>query len=245
MSKWALLRDAIVHGERNTTSSSSIHRFNGHRVLESRKVLWRGFHIDIAFETLKSEDKWIFNVCKICNYHVKNTDSCEIFVKVYSIPNNCFDALSICLESCSSNDFKFSIVGRLISEEYSSLSFRALHQSFLPIYSMVDYMEYNLAPYCTRSVIVREPSKKKKILKKELLSNLTYGVDNTGNVCIWPSESILLHFFLENQSFVRGKKLIELGGGATGLVALGLAACQLCDEILITDGHPNCIINQV
>jgi hypothetical protein len=45
----------------------------------------------------------------------------------------------------------------------------------------------------------------------------THGVDNTGNVCVWPSEEVLgLLVASRGRWDVSGKTVIELGGGMTG-----------------------------
>lgn len=41
------------------------------------------------------------------------------------------------------------------------------------------------------------------------------------------------------------RSVLELGGGMTGLCALGLACSLACSHITVTDGHPDCVANQV
>ncbi len=40
--------------------------------------------------------------------------------------------------------------------------------------------------------------------------------------------------------------VLEIGGGMAALAGLGLSTCEgLCKEIVVTDGHPDCVKNQV
>ena len=70
-----------------------------------------------------------------------------------------------------------------------------------------------------------------------LLSNVFDNIDNTGNICVWPAESALLCSLLLSEryrSLVRGKRVLELGGGQVGLAGLGLAVSGLCSEVVRT-----------
>ena len=79
-----------------------------------------------------------------------------------------------------------------------------------------------------------------------LLSNIRYGIDNTGNVKVWISEQILLYYILSNinvrEEFSQSR-VLELGGGMTALCSLGLAVSGCCLSVTATDGHPVCVKN--
>lgn len=74
------------------------------------------------------------------------------------------------------------------------------------------------------------------------LKDLT-GFNNTGNVCVWPSEEVLGGYCLENSHLFHKKQVLELGGGMTGLA--GLMVAQNCqpEHVEITDGNQNSIEN--
>ncbi len=47
------------------------------------------------------------------------------------------------------------------------------------------------------------------------------------------------------RGLIDNKSLLELGGGLTGLVGLSLSVLGICNRVLLTDGHPACVRNQV
>jgi calmodulin-lysine N-methyltransferase len=74
------------------------------------------------------------------------------------------------------------------------------------------------------------------------LSDLT-GFNNTGNVCVWPSEDCLSQYCLENLPLFQGKSIIELGGGMTSLCGLTIASCGEPKSVLLTDGNQTSVEN--
>lgn len=52
---------------------------------------------------------------------------------------------------------------------------------------------------------------------------------------------------LSHTCLIFHRRILEIGGGSTGLCGLCLASSphHLCREIVITDGHPDCVFNQV
>jgi calmodulin-lysine N-methyltransferase len=64
------------------------------------------------------------------------------------------------------------------------------------------------------------------------------GFNNTGNVCVWPSEECLAVHLLNSRDSYAGLRVLELGGGMTSLAGLLLAATGRPASVTLTDGNP-------
>ncbi|XP_055387289.1 calmodulin-lysine N-methyltransferase [Condylostylus longicornis] len=65
------------------------------------------------------------------------------------------------------------------------------------------------------------------------------GFNNTGNICVWPSEEALTVYTLNDLNIFRDKWILELGGGMTCLTGILLAKYAKPYIVHLTDG--NCL----
>lgn len=63
------------------------------------------------------------------------------------------------------------------------------------------------------------------------------GFNNTGNICIWPSEETLAYYVASNLHRFANKSVLELGGGMSCLAGLVCAKYGAVRHILLTDGN--------
>ena len=90
--------------------------------------------------------------------------------------------------------------------------------------------------FADKSLFIRQRSR--KIILEDLI-----GFDNTGNVCLWPSEEVLAYYLLKYKDQLNGKAVCELGAGMTGLAGIFLASLANPAKVLLTDGNKDCVDN--
>lgn len=238
------MKESLKNG-RNTSSSASIHAFQGHQVVPKEKTLWPGFTCVYVFEgsgPLDYED-----LLKFVRDSFASVDTCETTVQFNVSNDEAFSEvnLQVALERCR----EIHVVSVLIDRNSScgldvSIVFR--NSLYEPIYPQCNFFKYRLPS--ERYLYTREIPEKRKIRANDILSDKIFGVDNTGNICTWPSEAILLHCLLTVpwlQEKLVGRRILEIGGGQTALAGLGLACEGISSEMILTDGHPHCVVNQV
>ncbi|XP_003742461.1 calmodulin-lysine N-methyltransferase [Galendromus occidentalis] len=92
---------------------------------------------------------------------------------------------------------------------------------------------------------LKEPqfSLKMRFLAKRITANDLHGFNNTGNICIWPSEEVMAYYVMKNKELFHCKHILELGGGMTCLAGFTVAAAARASEVFLTDGNQRCVSN--
>ncbi|KAG0723268.1 Calmodulin-lysine N-methyltransferase [Chionoecetes opilio] len=82
-----------------------------------------------------------------------------------------------------------------------------------------------------------------RLLRRDFSPSQLTGFNNTGNVCIWPSEEILTYYCLSNLKTFSEKSVLELGGGMTSLAGMLVAASGVPSRMVLTDGNALSVSN--
>lgn len=69
------------------------------------------------------------------------------------------------------------------------------------------------------------------------------GFNNTGNICVWPSEEALSYYILKDLTLFKNKWILELGGGMTSLSGLIIAKYSNALCVHLTDGNSTSVEN--
>lgn len=78
---------------------------------------------------------------------------------------------------------------------------------------------------------------------RHLTASDLIGFNNTGNICVWPSEEALTAYVLSDVTMYSGKWILELGGGFTCLAGLMLSKYAKPYAVHLTDGNEVSIEN--
>ncbi|XP_037811328.1 calmodulin-lysine N-methyltransferase [Lucilia sericata] len=74
-------------------------------------------------------------------------------------------------------------------------------------------------------------------MERHLTATDLMGFNNTGNICVWPSEEALTAFVLSDLAAYNNKWILELGGGFTCLSGLMLSKYAKPFAVHLTDGN--------
>ncbi|BFZ12262.1 hypothetical protein BsWGS_15301 [Bradybaena similaris] len=69
------------------------------------------------------------------------------------------------------------------------------------------------------------------------------GFNNTGNVCVWPSEEVMTYYCMQRVEDFKGQRICELGGGMTCLAGVALGLYAEASHLELTDGNEQSVTN--
>ncbi|KAK2706259.1 calmodulin-lysine N-methyltransferase-like [Artemia franciscana] len=121
-------------------------------------------------------------------------------------------------------------------EEVSVRRFRSF--DLFPVQSKILDGDVTWHYFLLGSTILKIREVDKTVTKEDLA-----GFNNSGNVCIWPSEEILTYVCLNNEPLFERKTIIEVGGGMTCFAALAVAVKSFPKYVLCTDGNERSVQN--
>lgn len=249
--RWGLLRSALLGRECSTENKeASIHRFAGWNLLKKEKA-------DLSDDS--TDDDYILTFDGSDCHHKSELLQYEILAwQCLLLEKGNLKIKSSGSKGWSDSEIKElreqlgrqGILARVIRHDDDGLVLGAK-------WSYCSYLgkQYSLDQFNNSiKLLVRERKPKSKVALRELMSHdLHQGVDNTGQTCVWDSESTLTFCLLSKSSSLckllpdlcqlsSSHKVIELGVGMAGLA--GLALAQLAPvQVLLTDGHPMAVDN--
>eukprot|EP00743_Colponemidia_sp_Colp-15_P010545 GILK01011626.1.p1 GENE.GILK01011626.1~~GILK01011626.1.p1 ORF type:complete len:304 (+),score=31.42 GILK01011626.1:32-943(+) len=92
---------------------------------------------------------------------------------------------------------------------------------------------YHISPELSIIITNKTIAKTAEMLKKASESR----VDNTGNICIWPTEEVLAFYCKQRPHLFAGKRVCEFGAGMAGLAGICIAAVSDASQVVVTDGN--------
>lgn len=69
------------------------------------------------------------------------------------------------------------------------------------------------------------------------------GFNNTGNLCVWPSEEILAYYAICNRTLFNNKRVLEVGSGMTSLAGILISKYTNCSCCHMSDGNTFSVCN--
>jgi len=278
MSKWKLLKHRLTGKDKNTSKIDelSIHRHNGFQFFSSKRTIfiWKDLQTyTINEDTVNNNinDKksdWLNDLIDYYYKFMEIRDCSECCMNI-EIPLKYKDELYNFLQAGDeAKTHRFDPLEiDLINKKVKTTFYVVQNPSIILSMSECIYKKYIININTDNNnnnweIYTREGIPDRKLTIKDITSHEDYGVDNTGNIRIWDSESILLYTLLKIEksifnnnkitlqqnlllSYIKDQNILELGGGLTALCGLGIAATSYIKPklIIITDGHPKCTRN--
>ncbi|XP_071541460.1 calmodulin-lysine N-methyltransferase [Panulirus ornatus] len=146
-----------------------------------------------------------------------NTENCE---SKSTVARRRWKILAEALQRSNSRDASPDSASTRKFQSFGLLSFDPLGQEFYSVKCINSELKVTV-----------------RLLRRDFSPSELTGFNNTGNVCIWPSEEILTYYCLNNLKIFSGKSVLELGGGMTCLAGMLVAASGEPSRMVLTDGN--------
>eukprot|EP01039_Chlorochromonas_danica_P004678 gene4678-5125_t len=259
MSKWHLLKTALKEG-RSVSHCESIHarteqfafRLDG--VLSRKKVIWEGF----LLEAVLREDADLLSLPSQCRSFINLIDCAEVELRL-SLEEVVSSSEDEVVAGLTAAGLAVTVLASpTATDGRRKLFLRVVDPSYQPLLPLCDFVAYQ-SPLLAMPLLCREAPAARRITASDLLSDRLFGVDNTGNICVWPCETLLLALFLmlgqpsgpvltpEASALLSlpssGGRVLEVGCGMAGLAGRGIAEAWPSLQVVLSDGHPSCAAN--
>jgi predicted nicotinamide N-methyase len=235
--RWGILRQALLAPAPggHAANSASIHRHEGFHLLQRKEGPW--------VPTIELEEDPSTNPCGWISEALLALGDlgCEVMMVPLREPAADVDAL--CQQLVGGSDGALHVrTAPASSVLLVSSRGLSLRDGVVQPWRLVSY-EHMGYRWQTRE---RSGALQRRIRVADVLCHRMHGVDNTGNVRIWAAEGVLLHVLAQPDTLPRlkGKRLLEVGGGMTGLAGLALSTMADLATVVLTDGNPDALLSQ-
>lgn len=238
VARWNILRAALKGQTKDVRSEASIHRFEGWKMLNKTRI---EFHVSKEAEGLivpldcKNEDLLCWILAQQCIRGDKGVV--------------CFIMPPERISYVQKSNFREDLARQGILAKVKTIPNRLYVRWSYCCYHGTEYNFENIT-----ALHIREPKPRSRVTLQELASHhFNDGVDNTGQTCVWDSESTLAYCLLKEDSGLRKSlkdlsqlssfhRVLEIGSGMAALAAMALAKIYPVN-VIISDGHPQAVMN--
>lgn len=226
-------------------------------ILSRKKVIWEGF----VLEAVLREDTDLLSLPSQCRSFIQLIDCVEVELRLSLHSSEKKDEDLVVVGLAAAGLTVTVLASCTAADGQRKLFLRVIDPAYQPLLPLCDFVAYH-SPAFAMPLFCREAPAARRITASDLLSDRLFGVDNTGNICVWPCETLLLALFLmllpagqpsgailtsEASTLLSlpsaGGRVLEVGCGMAGLAGRGIAAAWPSLQVVLSDGHPSCVAN--
>ena len=138
---------------------------------------------------------------------------------------------------------RWGILADVIKSKHTKVEVEGTKRSFQSYNILKSELLEKSGEYSWQKLSHGDASVDVRYLTPKLSLTKLVGFNNTGNVCVWPSEECLAVYSLNNREIFKDKNVLELGGGMTSLAGFLLAAAAEPRLVHLTDGNSDSVRN--